>query len=164
MARPLRRLAAASLTRPRRCFFQGLCAAGTSARASLTVRDAIAWAQFCTAASATLPAWHTYAHGAYLTLLDGLGLGLGVADGEAAHLRSACEAFLLAQVPEASRGALDAASFRDVPAGLSDSADPDSTAYGLPPFLIEKVRTGPSPFSGPSRSLRAMTSKRMSSN
>jgi midasin len=130
------------------------------------VRDAIAWAQFC-AAAAELPVWHAYAHGAYLTLLDGLGLGLGLAEGEAAQLRAACVAFLHDQLPDDSRDALDAAAFRDIPSGLVGVSDDCSTVYGAPPFVIAKARAPPAGSPSPPLLpcwMRAMTSKRMSSN
>lgn len=47
--------------------------------ASLTVRDLLAWASFIAAAAPGLGALPAYVHGAYLVVLDGLGLGLGLA-------------------------------------------------------------------------------------
>ena len=60
-----------------------------AARSALLTRDLVAWAQFMRAAaegegsaasgcSRRLSPEEAYAHGAYLTLLDGLGLGLGL--------------------------------------------------------------------------------------
>lgn len=109
------------------------------------MRDVIAWAEFCVTAtvSGALSPWEAYAHGAFLTLLDGLGLGLGMADTEAAELRRACTNFVRTQLPAAARGALDAAAFVELPPGLgliADTTSLDGTLFGVAPFFISKVR------------------------
>lgn len=131
---------------PCRAFFHGPGGAvGAAARGSLTVRDAIAWADFCASvvASGVLSPWQAYAHGAYLTLFDGLGLGLGIPEVTAKALRMACEEFLLAQLPVTARAALSSASFLVLPAelGSRDGADdPAMVTFGAGPFRVPKVR------------------------
>lgn len=93
--------------------------------------------------SGTLLPWEAYAHGAFLTLLDGLGLGLGLADTEAADLRRACIDFLRAQLQPDSRYAIDAAAFLELPPGLGlieDTSSMDDAVFGVAPFFIAKVR------------------------
>ena len=51
---------------------------GGGAHAALTVRDLLAWAAFVTAAAPAVGPVAGYVHGAYLVLLDGIGLGLGM--------------------------------------------------------------------------------------
>lgn len=43
------------------------------------VRDLLAWAHFITATAPRVGALPAYAHGAHLVLLDGIGLGVGLA-------------------------------------------------------------------------------------
>jgi midasin len=70
----------------------------------------VAWAQFVRAAAAgtgsaasgcarRLDPAEAFAHGAYLTLLDGLGLGLGLPEETAKGLARACKEFLIQQLP-----------------------------------------------------------------
>ena len=86
------------------------------ARSALLTRDLVAWAQFMRAAndpsgegsaasgcSRRLSPEEAYAHGAYLTLLDGLGLGLGLPEETAKRIAAECRAFLRAQLPEKVR-------------------------------------------------------------
>ena len=134
-----------------RCFFHGMrITAGSAARSSLTVRDIIAWAEFCVTAVASgacqLLPWEAYAHGAYLTLLDGLGLGLGMTETEALELRQACTDFVRAQLPVEARHALDAAAFIELPKGLGlieNTSTMDDALFGVTPFFISKVRACP---------------------
>ena len=132
--------------RVRRAFYHGdNGAVGVAARSSLTVRDAIAWASFCatTVSAGVLSVWEAYAHGAYLTLLDGLGLGLGIPEATAQQLRSACEAFLRGQLPPRDLGALASAAFHVTPPelGANDGADDiDASTFGAGPFRVTKVR------------------------
>lgn len=59
-------------------FWQQFHKASTGANATLTVRDLLAWATFIDVATPVMGALAAYAHGAYLVLLDGIGLGLGI--------------------------------------------------------------------------------------
>ena len=136
--------ARASLFRCRAFYHGSDGAVGVAAHSSLTVRDAIAWASFCVTAVASgqLSMWDAYAHGAYLTLLDGLGLGLGIPEATAQQLRASCEAFLRTQLPPASLGALSAAAFHVTPpelGGADGADDAAATTFGAGPFRILKV-------------------------
>ena len=93
-----------------------------AARAALGVRDLVAWAQFLRAAAAgtgsaasgcarRLEPAEAFAHGAYLTLLDGLGLGLGLPEETAKGLAHACKDFLRSQLPKKVGGLLSSTSF-----------------------------------------------------
>jgi midasin len=72
--------------------------APTAARGGLSVRDLLAWVGFVNATSQQLGALQAYAHGAYLTLLDGLGLGLGIPVALLAPLRQKCRRLLEQQL------------------------------------------------------------------
>lgn len=87
-----------------------------AARSALLTRDLVAWAQFMRAAndpsgegsaasgcSRRLSPEEAYAHGAYLTLLDGLGLGLGLPEETARRLADECREFLRRQLPKKVR-------------------------------------------------------------
>ena len=69
-------------------------AAPPVARAALSVRDLLAWAGFINTASPHMDLLAAYAHGAYLILLDGIGLGLGMP--AQVHVRSPLSPHLLA--------------------------------------------------------------------
>lgn len=94
-------------------FYRAVAGRG-AARSALLTRDLVAWAQFMRAAaegegsaacgcSRRLSPEEAYAHGAYLTLLDGLGLGLGLPEDTAKHIAAECRAFLRRQLPEKVR-------------------------------------------------------------
>ncbi|KAG1662050.1 hypothetical protein FOA52_005297, partial [Chlamydomonas sp. UWO 241] len=114
-------------------------------RTCLSVRDLLSWVSFVNAASPRLGSLPAYAHGAHLTLLDGIGLGAGVSPAVAAALRATCHAHLLSQLPDDSSGArlhaalaagdLGAPLASLVAAGLLDARPPPG-AWGLPPFYL----------------------------
>ena len=52
--------------------------AGPAAGAALSVRDLLSWAGFINSAAPSIGVLPAYAHGAHLTLLDGIGLGAGI--------------------------------------------------------------------------------------
>ena len=131
--------------------------AGPAARASLSVRDLLSWVLFINAASPAIGELPAYAHGAHLTLLDGIALVAGVPPATAAALRARCHAHLLAQLAGATGAALGPggscplAGFRlhaDLAAGhLAASvpellrlgllaSEPPVGKWGLPPFYI----------------------------
>ena len=110
------------------------------------MRDAIAWASFCRTVvhAGHLSAWAAYVHGAYLTLLDGLGLGLGIPEATARQLRAACELFLHTQLPLSEHESMLSASFKHLPSelGRNDGAgDPTTHSFGAGAFRIPKVRS-----------------------
>jgi midasin len=72
--------------------------APTAARGGLSVRDLLAWVGFVNATAQQLGPLQAYAHGAYLTLLDGLGLGLGIPAALLAPLRQKCRRLLEQQL------------------------------------------------------------------
>ena len=83
-------------------------AGSSTARAALAVRDLIGWANFMRemvdpSRGAPLSPSEAYAHGAYLTLLDGLGLGLGMPEEAARQIKIKCLSFLQRQLPEEVR-------------------------------------------------------------
>lgn len=47
-------------------------------RSVLSIRDLLAWARFVNTTAPSIGALAAYAHGAYLVLLDGIGLGIGM--------------------------------------------------------------------------------------
>jgi midasin len=73
-----------------------------AARGGLSVRDLLAWVGFINAACEQLGPLQAYAHGAYLTLLDGLGLGLGIPQALLEPLRHACRQLLVQQLSSSS--------------------------------------------------------------
>ncbi len=85
-------------------FYRGVAGRG-AAKAALGVRDLVAWASFIRAAATgastarRLTPSEAFAHGAYLTLLDGLGLGLGLPEETARGLARACRDFLRETLP-----------------------------------------------------------------
>lgn len=67
--------------------------------------------KFINCTSSSLGILEAYAHGAYLTLIDGIGLGTGLSPKEAQNIKIACHNALLAQLPdEKTRLAADDAS------------------------------------------------------
>ena len=59
-------------------FWQFFYATSAAVRSVLSIRDLLAWARFVNLATKSMGALPAYAHGAYLVLLDGIGLGLGM--------------------------------------------------------------------------------------
>lgn len=70
--------------------------------APLSLRDLLSWVVFINETSPTLGPQGAYVHGAYLAVLDGLGLMGGGAAG-AAVLQRSCHQLLLEQLPEEQR-------------------------------------------------------------
>jgi len=78
-----------------------VAAAPPAARGGLSVRDLLAWVGFINTTEPQLGALQAYAHGAYLTLLDGLGLGLGIPAVLLEPLKGRCRQLLLQQLSTA---------------------------------------------------------------
>ena len=90
----------ASLTQPLLDFWEWYDAfEGRPASAVLSVRDLLAWAGYIVAAASTLGAWGSLVHGAYLVLLDGVGLGSGAGDAAIARLRTEARRKLFSLLP-----------------------------------------------------------------
>eukprot|EP00897_Mesotaenium_endlicherianum_P007207 jgi/Mesen1/6514/ME000332S05520 len=73
----------------------------------LSVRDLLAWVAYINSAAASLGVYCAYIHGAFLVLLDGIGLGLGLSMEAAQRTRDLCFAYLLRQLPEAERAPVE---------------------------------------------------------
>ena len=81
--------------------------AGPMAGAALSVRDLLSWAAFINTAAPSIGALPAYAHGAQLTLLDGIGLGAGLP--AEVCCRSAC--YLMPYVQDTSGAACKVVTF-----------------------------------------------------
>jgi midasin len=142
--------------------------APAAARGGLSVRDLLAWVGFVNATAQQLGPLHAYAHGAYLTLLDGLGLGLGIPVALLAPLRQKCRRLLEQQLAgngaAASAAAGDSSSAADqqqqqLSVGTSEAAaavvaqaagelqlqpntpvdvTTDDGRWGIPPFFVAR--------------------------
>lgn len=109
----------------------------------LSVRDLLAWVGFINTTAPNIGDWGAYAHGAHLTLLDGVGLGVGVPPAAVAALRRLCEAFLAAQLPPGAERHAEAAAGRiTLPPADELAAATPAGAWGIPPFFA--ARAGPS--------------------
>mmetsp|Transcript_3338 Transcript_3338/g.6310 ORF Transcript_3338/g.6310 Transcript_3338/m.6310 type:complete len:5449 (+) Transcript_3338:384-16730(+) len=123
-------------------FFQwfNLKAQGDHPLVLLTLRDVISWALFIFATNGVsqVNPWHRYVHGAGMVLLDGLGLGSGVAMETCKMLREKSYDFLLGQVPSEYRGIFesDVLLSRNTEAMRSVQSKSDSEMFGINPFFI----------------------------
>ena len=68
-------------------FWRHFQEAGAAACTALSIRDLLAWAHFVATAAPAIGLLPAYAHGAYLVLLDGIGLGLGMPHEVRLHVR-----------------------------------------------------------------------------
>lgn len=126
-------------------------AAGPAARGSLSVRDLLSWVSFINTAAPSIGALPAYAHGAHLTLLDGVGLGAGMVPGAAAALRAKCHAYLVQQISASGvDGAAAAALHAEMAAGDLVSAPAELVSQGLLPTHAPEGRWGLPPFYVPS--------------
>lgn len=136
--------------------------APAAARGGLSVRDLLAWVGFINATAPELGALQAYAHGAYLTLLDGLGLGLGIPAALLAPLRQKCRQLLEQQLAaEAEAGTAgtmtdagpqqqllsesdpaavvaQAAGELQLHAGVAVDVLTDDGRWGIPPFFVAR--------------------------
>ena len=83
-------------------FYQSIVGAG-QAKTCLQTRDILAWAQFIVEVESrqgpnAMLGYAAFAHGAYLTLLDGLGLGLGMPEETAKALNRKCVEYLCTRI------------------------------------------------------------------
>ena len=67
-------------------------------RYSLSIRDLLAWVNFVNLLGSSLGSQLAYLHGAHLTFIDGLGLGVGLSDSFTRKYRTDCQNFLLSQL------------------------------------------------------------------
>ena len=85
-------------------FYQSIAGAG-QAKTCLQTRDILAWAQFIVEVESrqgpnAMLGYAAFAHGAYLTLLDGLGLGLGMPEETAKTLNRKCVEYLCTRIQD----------------------------------------------------------------
>ena len=85
-------------------FYQSIVGAG-QAKTCLQTRDILAWAQFIVEVESrqgpnAMLGYAAFAHGAYLTLLDGLGLGLGMPEETAKTLNRKCVEYLCTRIQD----------------------------------------------------------------
>lgn len=105
------------------------------ARQAFSIRDLLAWAQFITLTAHSIGVLASYVHGAHLTLLDGVGLGVGLSVETAEAVRSICLQFLAAQLPDTERDMVFKAS-GSISNELLESGMQDK--WGIAPFFIER--------------------------
>ncbi|MEW5309894.1 MAG: hypothetical protein WDW38_001740 [Sanguina aurantia] len=108
---------------------------------SLTVRDLLGWVGFINATAHTLGALPAYLHGAHLTLMDGIGLGVGLPAIAAAALHDSCQSFLASQLPaelrphaQLAKGDMQMVADMAAAGTLPESA-PDGQ-WGISPFFV----------------------------
>jgi hypothetical protein len=135
--------------------------APAAARGGLSVRDLLAWVGFVNATAPQLGPLQAYAHGAYLTLLDGLGLGLGIPAALLAPLRQKCRRLLeqqlagnvtaagvsnsaegqplqLVTVGEAAAVVGQAAGELQLQPNTAVDVTTDDGRWGIPPFFVAR--------------------------
>jgi midasin len=102
----------------------------------LSLRDVLSWARFIgdVVLKNKINQYSAYVHGASLMHLDGLGLGTGVSNQDAAATRNLAKSFLLRQI--ASQGAADVAGFQDELHGIKESMVTTKDCFGINPFTI----------------------------
>ena len=124
---------AASANEPAELLSRGGSAGLASACRALSPRDLVGWAAFIARAAPSLGVWAAVAHGAFLTVIDGLGLGLGLADDAVAVLQAECRAALAAVLPPAARWLATAAKFDAPPDEANGGGGGDANARAVGP-------------------------------
>ncbi|XP_057535568.1 midasin isoform X3 [Amaranthus tricolor] len=114
----------------------------------LTVRDLLAWLEFFSKTEKSLHPYFAFLHGAFLVLLDGLSLGIGISKTEAMEVREKCLAFLVEQLKADDSSVVDLELHRMEKygwaddGGTMDDSDADEmqcdNLFGIHPFYIEK--------------------------
>ena len=102
----------------------------------LSLRDVLAWARFVVETICNddnLGIWSTYAHGASLMHLDGLGLGTGLAHEEASGTKIMAKEYLANQIPR-EEGTV--AGFEDEYESIDENALHIDKRFGIHPFFI----------------------------
>eukprot|EP01114_Cavostelium_apophysatum_P009738 TRINITY_DN2299_c0_g1_i6.p1 TRINITY_DN2299_c0_g1~~TRINITY_DN2299_c0_g1_i6.p1 ORF type:complete len:3028 (+),score=822.70 TRINITY_DN2299_c0_g1_i6:117-9200(+) len=99
-------------------------------RAVLSIRDVLTWCNFMNIGvdSLDLDAYQSFIHGAFMVILDGLGIGSGLSL-SIRTLREECYRHLLEQVPAESREAVVSAT----PAFVGTEK-----SFGVSPFFVQK--------------------------
>lgn len=130
-----------------------------AARGTLSVRDLLAWVTFINTTTPALGALRAYAHGACLTLLDGIGLGVGVPPAALVAVKQRCHKLLQQQLCDHESWAVEEASGVIKYQGVSsnEAATPDGQ-WGIPPFFVAR---GPNMYAaGPAFEFKAPTTAR----
>lgn len=102
----------------------------------LSLRDVLAWARFVMETSCKdkdLGIWSSFAHGASLMHLDGLGLGTGLSHEEAAGTKAMAKRFLRSKIPSNNNSV---AGFEDEYEYIDDSKLYSERTFGVHPFFI----------------------------
>lgn len=103
----------------------------------LSLRDVLSWARFIADVylkRKNVDLHHAYVHGASLMHLDGLGLGTGISNQDAATTRKKAKDFLLRQISHL--GIADVSGFHDDLEGNIQSIVLTSDNFGIIPFTI----------------------------
>lgn len=102
----------------------------------LSLRDMLSWAQFIAEVviKNKVSPYSAYVHGASLMHLDGLGLGTGVSNYDAAVTRKTAKSFLSNQI--ASQGAIDVTGFQDELDRIDEFMIATEDRFGIDPFTI----------------------------
>jgi midasin len=125
-------------------------------RGALSIRDLLGWVTVINATAPKLGALVAYAHGAHLTLLDGLGLGSGLPPSALVELKRQCARLLATQLPADARGAAAAAAGHApaLTSGVDEEAPPPGW-WGIAPFFIPLGPSGAAASGGQRFELRA---------
>ncbi|KAF5200410.1 Midasin [Thalictrum thalictroides] len=116
---------------------------------TLTVRDLLSWVEFMKATEKSFESPnYAFIHGAFLVLLDGLGLGTGISKHDAGRLREQCLSFLLQCLKQCNINSedsqlLEVKSFDwdEIGRGaekLCDRIVQSDEYFGITPFSIKK--------------------------
>jgi MoxR-like ATPase len=116
----------------------------------ITLRDLHQWLAFMAeimsrrgsdgpSQSCCVSLWQAYCHAACLVLLDGLGLGTGLAAPAVEAIRAAAITFILNQAPDKERSGMQAVFEADVSeASLQLLEEQESEEFGMAPFYIPR--------------------------
>ena len=107
---------------------------------SLSLRDVLAWARFIVDTNSkiigqNIGLWAAYAHGASLMHLDGLGLGTGLTQENAAGTKKEAKMFIRAQIPHELRKQ-ELVGFEDDLVDIVDTQLLSDKNFGVDPFVI----------------------------
>lgn len=113
----------------------------------LTVRDLLSWVSFINATEAALGSEHSFIHGAFLVLLDGLSLGTGISKTDAETLRENSLSFMLEELKGSGRALVDSHlrklenyGWGEATKLASHISHNDQRVFGIKPFYIAKGR------------------------
>lgn len=102
----------------------------------LTVRDLLSWIAFINTVEKTIGMYQAFIHGAYLVLLDGINLVMGLSNESARALKRSALEFLLQQLPQDSK--LEPADFEESTMLSTKTLSVIDSVVGIHPFFIQK--------------------------